>query len=171
VLGLAALILAAATANAPTGLSSASPWWEKFTYTMTEDGTQQSCQYKSSVSYLSSQGCDDGDGSEPMIHATSGSTGTLTKITIERRFTPGTAPNPVALETGDTLLGGQIMAIAIDSAGVVSSCEIVGASGKLKPPYGCDEVRTERFEADANSPDGREGVITVLVYGHEEYPV
>ena len=173
-LGLAALILAAATANASPGLSSASPWWEKFTFTMTDDGTQQACQYRSSASIAGAEGCgDDEDNSASMKHEASGSTGTYTKITIERRFTPGLAPEPVSLETGDTLLGGQVMAIAINAKGAVSSCEVVSESGKMKPPYGCDEAREERFEA-SNGPatgDARHGVMTVLVYGHEEYPV
>jgi len=171
VLGLAALILAAATANTSPGLSSASPWWEKFTFTMTDDGTQQSCQYRSSVSIAGSQGCGEDESSAPMKHEASGPTGTYTKITIERRFTPGAAPDPVRLEAGDTLLGGQVMAIAINDVGAVSSCEVVSASGEMKPPYGCDEVRSERFEASRAMPDSRQGVMTVLVYGHEEYPV
>ena len=173
-LGLAALILAAATANASPGLSSATPWWEKFTFTMTDDGSQQSCQYRSSASIAGAEGCgDDEDQSASMKHEASGSTGTYTKITIERRFTPGLAPEAVSLETGDTLLGGQVMAIAINDKGAVSSCEVVGESGKMKPPYSCDEARSERFEASAGpgTGDARHGVMTVLVYGHEEYPV
>ena len=168
-LGLAALLLAAATANTSPGLSSASPWWEKFTFTMTEDGTQQACQYRSSSSIAGAEGCGDDESSSPMKHEAS-STGTYTKITVERRFTPGSAPDPVTLEAGDTLLGGQVMAIAINGTGAVSSCEVVREAGKMPPPYSCDEARSEKFEALANS-ETRHGVMTVLVYGHEEYPV
>ena len=172
-LGLAALLLAAATANTSPGLSSASPWWEKFTFTMTEDGTQQACQYKSSASIAGAQGCGDDESSSPMKHDASGSTGTYTKITVERRFMPGTAPDPGTLETGATLLGGQVMAIAINGTGAVSSCEVVSEAGKMPPPYSCDEARSEKFEARADGANSgtRHGVMTVLVYGHEEYPV
>ena len=172
-LGLAALILAAATANTSPSLASATPWWEKFTFTMTEDGTQQACQYKSSDSIAGASGCGDEDSSTSMKHETSSSTGTYTKITVERRFTPGTAPDPVKLEAGDTLLGGQVMAIAISGTGAVSSCKVVSEAGKMQPPYSCDEARSEKFEARAEGADSemRHGVMTVLVYGHEEYPV
>jgi hypothetical protein len=69
------------------------------------------------------------------------------------------------------LLGGELMALAIDGNGKVNKCEIVGASGEMKPPYGCDEALLEKFEAAAGSGQARRGFMTVLVYGHEEYPV
>jgi hypothetical protein len=78
----------------------------------------------------------------------------------------------VKLETGDTLLGEQVLALAIDHTGAVKSCAIVGKSGEMKPPYGCEEARSEKFEANARTAAQlRHGFMTVLVYGHEEYPV
>lgn len=166
-LGLAALILAAASANASPELTPASPWWEKITYTISGDGAQQSCVYQSSLA--GARSCDSDEQSSP-IRARSGSTGTYTKITIERRFTPPGGPDPLSLEAGDTLLGGQVMALAIDGTGAVRSCQILAASGDVRPAYGCKQARAERFEASARETEPvREAFMTILVYGHEEY--
>jgi len=179
VLALAALMLAAATPT-PTpspALTSTAPWWEKFTFTMTQDGTQQACQYATSLPVSGAAGCgDDGDDADAsnagLQQASSSSGGGYTKITIERRYTPALTPDAVKLETGDTLLGEQVLALAIDHTGAVKSCAIVGKSGDMKPPYGCEEARSEKFEANARTAAQlRHGFMTVLVYGHEEYPV
>lgn len=175
-LALAALILAASSPAPSPALTSTAPWWEKFTFTMTGDGTQQACQYATSLPVAGAPGCGDGDSDSGAAVASAktpnNSGGSYTKITIERRFTPAAQPEPVKLETGDTLLGEQVLALAIDEAGAVKSCQIIGKSGEMKPPYGCAEARTEKFEANARSaPELRHGFMTVLVYGHEEYPV
>jgi hypothetical protein len=173
VLGLAALILAAA-ANPTPALASTAPWWEKFTFTFSGDGAQQSCRYQTSMpTPAAAQACEaDDDSSSPPRHEASAVNGTYTKITIERRYTPGLEPEPVKLETGDTLLGGQIMALAIDGNGAVKSCEVVGRSGEVQTPYGCENAKGERFQAlSSRLPQLRHGYITVLVYGHDEYPV
>ena len=168
-LGFAALILAAASAPADTSptLTSSTPWWEKVTYTISGDGAQ-SCQYNSSIA--GARACDPHEASSP-VSAASGSTGSYTKITIERRFTPAGAPHPVGLESGDTLLGGQVMAIAIDEAGTVRSCKVLAASGDVRPAYNCEAARAERFEASAEraAPKLRQAFMTIVVYGHEEY--
>jgi hypothetical protein len=173
VLALAAMMLAAASPSPTPALTSTAPWWEKFTFTMTDDGTQQGCQYATSLPLAGAPGCGDDSGSPTATpQAASASNSSYTKITVERRFTPAIRPDPVKLETGDTLLGEQVLSLAIDGKGVVRSCQIVGKSGDMKPPYGCEEARTERFEASAQSlPQLRHGFMTVLVYGHEEYPV
>lgn len=166
-LGLAALILAAASANASPALTSASPWWEKITYTMTGDGAQQSCVYESSLA--GARSCDRDEGSSP-VEAASGPTSSYTKITIERRFTPGSQPDRGSLEKGDTLLGGQVMALAIDGTGAVRGCEILAASGDIRPAYSCKEARAERFDASARgNTQVRQAFMTILVYGHEEH--
>lgn len=175
-LALAALMLAAAspTPIPSPALTSTAPWWEKFTFTMTGDGMQQACQYATSLPSAGAPGCgdDSADASGADVQPASISGGSYTRITIERRFTPATQPEPVKLETGDTLLGEQVLALAIDHQGAVQSCVIVGKSGEMKPPYGCDEAKTEKFEASAHSTSQlRHGYMTVLVYGHEEYPV
>ena len=167
-LGLAALILAAASANASPSLTSSAPWWEKVTYTFNGNGGQQSCRYQSSMA--GARACNSDEETSPM-KAGGGSTGTYTKITIERRFSPGGQPEAVGLEAGDTLLGGQVLALAIDQSGKVKSCRTIVASGEIRPAYGCDEARAERFEASARQqrPVKSEGFMTIIVYGHEEY--
>lgn len=168
-LALAALLLSAASVDASPALASASPWWERFTFTMTGDGAQQSCSYETSVvGAAAAQGCGADSSPEPMRHTASAGNG-YTKITVERRFTPATPADPMRVQTGDTLLGGQVLALAIDKAGAVRTCQVVTSSGDVTPPYGCNEAKTERF--DPMNAQVRHGFMTVLVYGHEEYPV
>lgn len=167
-LGLAALFLAATSAGASPSLVSTASWWEKVTYTISGDG-RQSCIFESSLGAASAEACDDEESSE-VRRAAGKSDGSYTKITIERRFSPGGQIEPFKLETGDTLLGGQVLALEIDKSGAVSSCETVATSKDLKPAYDCDAVRAERFEASAGRPNQhvRHGLMTILVYGHEE---
>jgi hypothetical protein len=171
VLGLAALILTAASASADASpaLTSVAPWWEKVTYTINGDGAQQACIYQSSLA--GARSCNDGEAFSHAKSAASGSTGSYTKITIERRFNPGAQPEPLSLEAGDTLLGGQVMALAIDGTGAVRSCQVLAASGGVRPAYSCREARAERFEAGAarGTPQVRHAFMTILVYGHEEH--
>lgn len=169
VLGFAALILAAASApaDASPSLTSATPWWEKVTYVIGIDGEQQACRYESSIGQ--SRSC--GDDSSSALARTPSSATAYTKITIERRFTPGSAPERIDLHSGDTLLGGQIMSLAIGGGGEVRSCNVVGRSGDVRPDYGCDQLRAERFQASASrarSAEVRQGFMTILVYGHKE---
>lgn len=166
-LSLAGLLLAAATATS-SPLTSASPWWEKVTYTISGEGAQQTCRYESSATAADTEACDD-PASEPIAAAASGAAGAYTKITIERRFTPGDQPDAAKLEPGDTLLGGQVMMLSIDEAGTVSGCRLLAASGDLRPAYGCREARAERFQASAarQAREVRRGFMTILVYGHE----
>jgi hypothetical protein len=98
----------------------------------------------------------------------------LATITFERRFHPGAAqPEDASLQTGDTLLGRQVMALAIDPVGKVSGCKVVAASGDVTPEYGCAQASTEKFEAKAGQAESppRQGYMTVLIYGHSEHVV
>jgi hypothetical protein len=170
VLGLVALALAnaapAASPEASPALPPTSPWWEKITYTISGDGKQETCQFESSLA--GGRTCEGQEASSP-IRAASGAIGTYAKITIERRFTPDRPPR-VSLQPGDTLLGSQVMALAIDGAGTVRSCEVVGASGEMRPSYGCKEARAERFAAGASqpTPQVRHAFMIIVAYGHEE---
>jgi hypothetical protein len=169
VLSIAALALIAATAGSSPAPSSTSPWWEKITYTMSGDGAEQACEFESSDESVGIQRCDVDKSASPVQAAAHSPAGAYTKITIERRFSPG-RPDPGSLELGDTLLGGQVMALAIDGTGVVRSCQVVVESGEVRPAYGCEEARTERFEGgpDRSAAEAKQGFMTVLVYGHEE---
>jgi hypothetical protein len=167
VLGLVALMLASsASAEAPQSLASSSAWWEKVTYTMTGEGVQQSCTYESSLAGV--RNCATSESSSP-VRAASGGVGSYTTVTIERRFTPNGQVPEVPLQAGDTLLGGQVMALAIDEGGSVRSCRVLAASGDIRPSYSCAEARAERFEASArsHSHELRQGYMTIVVYGHE----
>jgi len=173
---IAALALASASTHASPTLTSSAPWWEKVTVTVTDDGKTQSCHYESSLRSSPDQDC---SVSSVSASATSAQPASVkdgyTRITFERRFMPGAAPVAAALQPGEKLLGGQVMALAIDPKGAVRNCRVVSTSGSVTPQYGCDEAAAERFDASAvtaraRAPE-REGYMTILVYGHSEHVV
>lgn len=175
---LAALLLAAAPLSAGTTLSAASPalstdsWWERITVTMSGDGKAQSCRYEASTAADSGKECDVAQ-SDTLAKAEPSKGSQLTRITFERRFIPGNLkPQEPGVAVGETLLGQQVMALAIDSGGKVSGCQIVVRSGDVMPDYGCEEAKTERFQASAAAQPAaaatRQGYMTILIYGHEE---
>lgn len=164
-----------AAANVPADndtLVSTAPWWEKVTVTIGGDGKTQACRYESSLKPADGQKCDV-SGETAKSAEGSGSKGELTKITFERRFSPGVEPASPKMAAGDTLLGGQVMALAIDAHGQVKKCQVVAATGGVKPDYGCDEATAERFDASVGGAPkvAREGYMTILVYGHPEHVV
>ena len=167
------VIAASESKTDDASLSSTAPWWEKVTITMSGDGKPQACRYETSLQPKASEECDVDDNQAAMgKSSSSGNKAELTRITFERRFTPGATPPSDALPTGDTLLGAQVMALAIDEAGAVKGCRIVSNSGDMTPDYGCKEAAAEKFKASApQQPEqtgGREGTMTILVYGHSE---
>jgi hypothetical protein len=164
--------IAASTAKAADALSSTAPWWEKVTVTIAGDGKPQACRYETSIDPKAAKDCDV-TGNQAALTESSGSKSELTRITFERRFTPGTSAASAQLEPGDTLIGRQVMALAIDAAGSVKGCKIVAKGGDMTPDYGCKEASSEKFEASAAkvAAHGREGLMTILVYGHAEHVV
>lgn len=174
---LAALALASTTAHTSPALNSTAPWWERVTVTVTDDGQTQSCRYESSRSTDASKDCTVAGGAPSVAKASSssGARDQVTRITFERRFSPTATPTLSALQPGDTLLGGRVMALAIDGSGAVKGCKVVATSGSVAPQYGCDEAATEHFEASATAPHARtaehQGYMTILVYGHSEHVV
>jgi hypothetical protein len=185
---IAALALASASAQPPVtptsaapaspALTTSTPWWERVTVTVTDDGKTHSCRYESSLQGSPAQNCSVSEGTPASAgtHAASAKDG-YTRITFERRFSPGTQVTAAALQPGEKLLGGQVMALAIDSKGAVKNCRVVSTSGSVTPQYGCDEAAAERFDASASTghprtrtPE-RAGYMTVLVYGHSEHIV
>lgn len=172
-----ALLSASAAAAAPSAknadtLSSTAPWWEKVTVTIAGDGKPQSCRFESSLKPNNAESCEV-TGSQAAMSGSSGAKAEYTRITFERRFKPGAEPDAGDLQPGDTLLGRQVMALAIDGAGSVKHCKIVAASGAMTPEYGCEEASTERFEARATKASASltEAYMTILVYGHAEHMV
>ena len=174
-LKLAALAFAASTTLATPAtnenpLDATGPWWEKITVTMTGDGKPQSCRYESSVGGKDSCAVEGNDGKAV---GKSDNSEQFTKITFERRFAPGEKlPDAGKLHPGDTLIGGSIMALAIDAKGAVKGCEVVATSGGVKPDYGCEEAAAEKFAASTNAPsEPKQAYMTILVYGHSEQVV
>lgn len=156
--------------SSPDSLLSNAAWWEKVTVTVSGDGKPQSCLYQSSLKGASTD-CDVGTSAAAMSEASSASSkGEVTRITFERRFTPN-APTKADMQVGDTLLGGQMMALAIDGRGEVRNCKVVATSGELQPGYGCDEASAEKFQASAPRGPEHAGYMTILVYGHSEHMV
>ena len=174
-LKLALVLAAASTATAPA-LKASSPWWEKVTVTVTSDGKPKSCNYESSLSPEKVTSCEVSGGAATSAAAGAGSSSKkdeVTRITFERRFTPGAQPSSTQVGAGDTLLGSQVMALAIDGAGAVKGCKIVSRDGDMTPDYGCEDASAEKFEATAErSVDhSLQGYMTILVYGHDEHVV
>ena len=172
-LKLAVLAAAAASATTSPALVSNAPWWEKVTVTIAGDGKPQACQYEASHPGTASSECEvEGAGSlATSAKSPTGAPDQFTKITFERRFIPGDSqPTKAEIAPGDTLLGGQVMALAIDKAGEVQGCKVVARAGDVAPDYGCDEATAEKFEASAgdHSAPPAQGYMTILVYGHQE---
>jgi len=171
---IAALALASASAHAATvspALVSTAPWWEKVTVTVAGDGKPQTCRFESSRE-RAPKDCEVVNSASASAEAT-GSKEQYTRITFERRFSPGAAPDAGDLQTGDTLLGRQVMALAIDAKGAVTGCQIVATGGDMTPEYGCKEATAERFQASAPKASGgdRAAYLTIIVYGHAEHIV
>lgn len=172
---IAALALASTTAQSTATLSSAVPWWERVTVTVSDDGNTRSCRYESSLQPSAAKDCavTSSETATAKSARSSGAKDEFTRITFERRFNPGTKPD-MTLQPGEVLLGGQMMALAIDGAGAVKGCHIVATSGSVTPQYGCSEAEAERFDASAGSARAtapREGYMTIIVYGHSEHVV
>jgi hypothetical protein len=181
VLGLLAAVMAATTqspapatseAQAPAPaveeivLDFSEPWWERITVTVDDKGKQQSCRYETNFS--SAEACDK-EMASSVDGGVEGAAGVYSKVTYERRFSPGTQIDPGSLHPGDTLLGRAVMFLTIDAKGAISSCKVVATSGETPPAYGCAEARKEQFQAQASAgPAARQAFMTVLAYGHTE---
>jgi len=167
--------LAASAPKSSDALSSTAPWWEKVTVTIAGNGKAQSCRYETSLKPNAGAECDvTGDQASLASSGGGSNKSDVTRITFERRFTPGAQAAKSELSPGETLLGQQVMALAIDSAGSVKGCKIVSADGAMTPDYGCKEAQAEKFEANAAkavAAAGHEGFLTILVYGHAEHVV
>lgn len=173
---IAALALASTSAVSAGTLTSTSPWWERVTVLVSDNGETQSCRYESSFQPAAGKDCTvDGAQATAAKSSSAGSKSEFTRITFERRFSLGAKPD-MALSPGETLLGGRLMALAIDGKGAVKDCQVVATSGSVTPQYSCADLSAERFEASAARPGGatagqREGYMSIIVYGHSEHAV
>ena len=165
---LIAAVLAASASTPP--LEASVPWFERISVTVDDKGTQQACTYQFSLSPTGAEACDkEMADSIPTGKAKNGS-GLFSKLTFERRFSPGAKLDSGRLQAGDKLLGQQVMHLTIGADGSIESCKVVGMSGDLLPSYGCDEAKTEQFRVPASAPaaPARQAFMTILVYGHQE---
>jgi hypothetical protein len=171
---IAALALTSASAHSAATLTSAGPWWERVTVLVADNGQAQSCRYESSLQPNGSKDCSV-TGSQAGTAKSAGAKDQFTRITFERRFSPGAKPDMTQLQPGEVLLGGRVMALAIDARGAVKNCEVVATSGSVAPQYGCDDVTAEHFDASVGGGHSgaapREGYMSVIVYGHSEHVV
>jgi hypothetical protein len=173
VLALLAAVLAMSTpAPAPTPspmLEASVPWWERITVTVDDKGAQQSCKYQSSLSAKGAETCDE-EMASSIASPKSEASGAFSKLTFERRFSPGAKLDSGPLETGDKLLGQQVMFLTIDGEGSIQSCRIVGTSGDMLPAYGCEEAKTEQFRVRTSASSGapHQAFMSIRVYGHQE---
>ena len=166
-----ALVAAVLAASTPTPMLEASvPWWEKITVTVDDKGAQQSCKYQSSLSARGAETCDEAMASTIASPKAQGGSGAFSKLTFERRFSPGATLDNGRLETGDKLLGQQVMFLTIDGDGSIQSCRVVGTSGDMLPAYGCEQAKSEQFRAEASAASDapRQAFMTIRVYGHQE---
>lgn len=172
-----ALASAASTATAATAdvsaLDSHSPWWERVTVTIAGDGHPQSCRFESSLGPETAKDCKVQASQAAVAKTSTGSKDSYTRITFERRFNPSWQPQANEPPAGDMLLGRQVMSLAIGAKGSVEGCQIVSASGDVKPEYGCKEASAEKFQASASTAHStpRQAYMTILVYGHSEHVV
>ena len=160
----------AATQTLATGepvLEFTVPWWERITVTVDDKGKQRSCRYETNFS--GSEACDE-EMASTVEGGVRGAAGVYSKVTYERRFSPGNRIDSGRLHPGDTLIGRAVMFLTIDAKGAISSCKLVATSGEAPPAYGCAEARKEQFQASASAdPGSRQAFMTVLAYGHTEH--
>ena len=167
-LALFAAVLA--TSNPAPLLEASVPWWERITVIVDDKGLQQSCKYQSSLSPSGAEECDKDMADSIPTSGAKGPSGVHSKLTFERRFSPGGKPDSGKLEPGDKLLGRQVLFLTIDSEGSITSCRVVATAGDMPPDYNCEQAKTEQFQAQASADSGapRQAFMTVLAYGHME---
>ena len=164
-----ALLAAALAASTPSpGLESAVPWWERITVTVDDKGKQQSCLYETSFSATGAEACGEAMASS-MPSGGKTTAGLYSKLTFERRFSPGGQLDSGKLQPGDTLIGRQVMFLTFDAKGAVSGCHVVALSGDATD-YGCEQAKKEQFRVPASAaPAERQAFMTILAYGHTEH--
>ena len=163
---LAAAVLAASASTPP--LEASIPWFERISVTIDDKGKQQACTYQSSLSAAGAEICDQAMASSIPTVKGNGSSGLFSKLTFERRFSPGTKIDSGKLQAGDKLLGQQVMHLTFAEDGEIAGCKVVGTSGDMVPTYGCDEAKAELFRTSATSATPHQAFMTIMVYGHQE---
>ena len=172
-LALFAAALAASTPPPATAtdsvLEASVPWFERITLTLDDKGAQQSCKYQFSLSPTGIEDCDKDMAASVGPKQANGQAGVYSKLTFERRFSPGGKLDSSKLQAGDKLLGQQVLFLTFDAKGGVGSCKVLATSGDLLPAYDCDQAKAEQFRAASASSDiARQAFMTITVFGHQE---
>ena len=164
-----ALFAAALAASTPSpALETSTSWWERVTVTVDDRGKQQSCQYEVSLSSAGAKACDDELAAS--LPSGRGPSGRYSKMTFERRFSPGRRPDSGYLQPGDELLGRKVLFMTFGADGSIASCDVVAATGEMAFQYNCEEARKEQFRVQPDAaPGARQAFMTVLAYGHSEH--
>jgi hypothetical protein len=105
------------------------PWWERISVTVDDKGQQHSCNYQSSLSPRGPEACDEEMASTMPSLRAKGGPGLYSKLTFERRFSPGARLDSARMAIGDKLLGQQVMHLTFAPGGALASCKVVGTSG------------------------------------------
>lgn len=165
-----AFLAAVAAASTPSpALETSTPWWERITVTVDDKGEQQSCRYETSSSAAGGEACGEAMAST-LPSAGKTATGLYSKLTFERRFSPGARLDSGKLQPGDTLIGRQVMFLTFDAKGAISGCHVVAVSGDAPTEYGCDQAKKEQFRVPAGAaPTPHQAFMTILAYGHTEH--
>ena len=158
---------AVAASSTPAPLQVSAPWWERIVKTLDTEGTVVSCKYESSLTPgPTADGCT--PASEDSSERAASNAAEFQKVTFERRFSPDGRPDSGAVQKGDTLLSQRVLYLAIDAQGNVKECKVVSSSGDTPLAYGCDEAKSEKFQAGSHAGSARQAFMTVRVYGHTE---
>ena len=164
---LALFAAALAAANPSPVLEASVPWWERITVTVDDKGKQQSCHYQISLSPAGTKACND-EMAASVGTSGGGPAGQYSKVTFERRFSPGRQLDSGRLQPGDQLLGRQVMFLTINAEGAIETCHVVAATGDMAFQYDCDAARKEQFRMTCTGSGAQQGFMTVLAYGHTE---
>lgn len=165
---LAFVVAALAASTTSPVLETSVPWWERITVTVDDKGKQQSCRYEISLAPSGAKACDEATAASVGGGVRSPS-GVYSKLTYERRFSPGGRLDDGQLQPGDKLLGRQVMFLTFGPDGSISSCKVVANTGDMAFQYNCEAARKEQFRVESNSePGARQAFMTILAYGHSE---
>ena len=167
---LAALAASTPHSTAADTLEASVPWVEKISVTVDDKGAQQSCTYQSSLSPSGARACDKDMADSMKANGVKGPSGVFSKLTFERRFSPGGRLDSGRLQPGDKLLGQQVMFLTFAADGSIESCKLLATSGEMQLAYGCKQAQEEQFRVPASAPSTspRQAFMTILAYGHQE---
>jgi hypothetical protein len=150
-------------------LEASVPWWERISVTIDDRGKQQACTYRSSL-LPAGEACDREMAASVRPRQAASQSGLFSRLTFERRFSPGPKLESAPMQPGDELIGQQVLFLTINADGSIASCRILARSGEMHFNYGCDQAQGEQFRVPASAPAGatRQAFMTITAFGHQE---